>query len=654
MKIINNELLTGTIMLETMWRARKRDLIDLISPFILCEIPKYYSIGEKIDRHKVLDDVKNDFGFIDMPVSVVESVFKRNDALKKNYGNYYYTKPLDSVCEVFEKRRKDCDDIISDLGNKLSEYLSGRGVRNRKYTPEMAIEDLISFFSRFGMYFGIGRMEEHTKDISASQQDYYIAQYIYYVRDNKLPEYSRLIELVKGYYLKSAIYLQSSNSDLTKATYKNVSFYYDTPFILRLLGYKTEEDQRDACELHSALASQMGHFYFFPQTKNEINNILAAYKHHIGKVRGQTLEGLDSKRYVASDVDRLMNTWEVHLANDFSTTIREVPEFTRKKDGSIDERYVINEDELDEFLSSKIYWSSLESKEADLNSILAIHRLRERVKSSQIEHCRAVFVTTNKDLAREANRFYLESVDKDSFPLLITDSDLSALTWIKCGSARDDIPEAFLLRNAYVAMQPTPELIDKFGEVLDMMLAEGKITKELALVIRERKFVYHDLLFHSFDNEDVNEDFIECTERKLREDFSKEAREDERKKLIEKNNRNQHVIYENANNKARKKADTAYCLCQKILVGGVAFIGIVLLIIVLVSMVNDGGVDFSLRGVAKIVVLIITLFSSYDTLKARKGFVIILINRICDKVFRHVYDNKLDEYTEIFNNETEM
>jgi hypothetical protein len=38
--LYDNSILTGAVMLETMWRTRKQDLLDLISPFISYSVAK--------------------------------------------------------------------------------------------------------------------------------------------------------------------------------------------------------------------------------------------------------------------------------------------------------------------------------------------------------------------------------------------------------------------------------------------------------------------------------------------------------------------------------------------------------------------------------------------------------------------------------------
>ena len=145
-------------------------------------------------------------------------------------------------------------------------------------------------------------------------------------------------------------------------------------------------------------------------------------------------------------------------------------------------------------------------------------------------------------------------ISDKAFQPLITDSDLAALTWIKTG-ATDDIPESQLLRNAYIACQPTPEMLDKFGQILDRMQGEGKVTQEMAIAIRTSKYTKKEILFSTFSTgEGINENVVIKIEELLREEYSKDAREDERIKADQRIKREHNEQLKRADRKARKVA----------------------------------------------------------------------------------------------------
>ena len=79
----NHYLLTGSVMLETVWKTRHQDLIDLISPFVFCSVASVCAPRQIIDKRRVLETIRTEYGFSDISLSVIEKVFKRNPKLVK-------------------------------------------------------------------------------------------------------------------------------------------------------------------------------------------------------------------------------------------------------------------------------------------------------------------------------------------------------------------------------------------------------------------------------------------------------------------------------------------------------------------------------------------------------------------------------------------
>ena len=647
----NQNLLTGAVMLETMWKTRHQDLLDLISPFVFYAVAKVCSPKNKIDQTRALEIVRKEFGYTDMPPTVIGRILIRNPELfRKKDGQFWLNRSLDSWVAEIEKRRNDCEEKIRAIGEQLASYLELHSKSHRKFTTEQAIEDLQGFFSRQGIFFGTNQLEEHATELRGRETDYYIAQYLYEKRDAHAIEFEYAIDLVKGYFLQSAIYLQAGNGNLVTSTYKNVSFYYDTPFVLRLLGYKTQEDEKSATELHKALEAQKGKFYYFPQTQHEVERILNAYQRDIGHSSYVTLEGLDERKYSPSDVQRLKQTWEGKLNSVFNTHITVRPEYPKDPNGNNDVKFVINEAELGARLKQKINWHVQESMDADMESVIGIHKLRGSVQSEEIEHCKAIFVTTNTTLAKEVNKYYQKHINANTFPLLITDSDLAALTWIKCGSI-GNLPERQLLRNAYMATQPAPEILEKFGQVLDQMQLEGKITPEVAVAIRSSRYTKKDVLFASFEGESgIDENLVIKIEEKLREDFSNDARDDERQKAEQQRKKERHERLENADRQARLIATEAMkkqLLKERKFASGVGkFCACLAIIGLIYSLVGLHSNNIFLI-LSLLVFFCFSVISIIDTSKGKEKIVDLWLLRRANAKYDKVFQEKQAEYRKI-------
>ncbi len=638
----NKNALTGIVMLETMWVTRKKDLIDLISPFVHYTVAKQTTPGDTIDINRVHKSVVEDFGYSDMPKSIITKVLNRTPALfSRHDGKYTFLRSIDLEVQQFEKRREECEQKISHVGSDLATYYGMHVRRKRKISSDEAIHILQSFFSRHGIYVGTDRLEEQELSPQEQELDYYTAQYIFEKRSQNANEFGYIIDLVKGYYLQSAIYLQAENGNLTTANYSNVTFYYDTPLLLRLLGWRTDEDQEAASELHELLKKRKGRFAYFPQTQREIGNVLYAYQNSMGRPSNITLEKLDEQGYTSSDVDRLRGTWETILSSRYSIELVNLPQYKQQSNGAVDKQPIIDESDLRKYLQNNMRWHRQEGLEADISSALAIHRLRDGLVSLELEKCGSVFVTTNNALAKNFNRYYQDKVEHNTFPLLISDVDLSAITWIKAGG-KSNLPEKQLLRNAYMAMQPTSEMLEKFGQVLSRMEGEGKVTPEMIAVLKTNRFVKKEILFSTFDGgEGITENVISSAMRKITDDLTEEMQQETKKQAEDE--KHKRLAY--ADEKARSESIQVRDKFIRILRGIALVIGLIVLTAAIWGTIKSWGtialtVPFACFA-------LFSVFSMIDTGRGREKIIDKLIVRSANRLQTRIYEKRKVKYREI-------
>ena len=510
----NAKTLTSVAMLETLWETRRSDMLDLITPFVKFAIAHTFSLNEIINITDVASFVKKEFGYNEFPESIVSKILKRLSPtyFKRENGEYILITSLDEEVEKLARRRTECESHIDAISIALAQYLGAHCKRKHSFTSQEAAQCLQSFFAHYGLYMGANPHALESISPEKYETDYYIAQFIFENERVSSKEYFYIIDLVTGYFLSTIIYLQPEHGNILTANYKNVSFYYDTPFLIRLLGYQSKREQDSALELHNLLKRQAGSFYFFPQTEEEILSILTAYQHSIpNKNSAQTLEGLDLLEYSVSGVERLKQTFSIRLAApDYGITRAPLPSYPQNPDGTVRiDANLIPEQDVQDYIRSAVGHYKTDSLIADVTSAIAIDRLRPRVPVQNVESCRAVFVTTNTDFADAFNSYYSKNVLADTFPLVISDADLAAIAWVKSNSFDDTIPSRQLLSNAYMAMQPLPQLMEKFKTVVNQLCSEGEITEEEAFVLRSNQYIAKELNLSTMgDLDSVNEHLV--------------------------------------------------------------------------------------------------------------------------------------------------
>ena len=399
-------------------------------------------------------------------------------------------------------------------------------------------------------------------------------------------------------------------------------------------------------ELHQLLKRQSGSFFYFPQTESEILSILTAYQYSLsGRNSSKTLEGLDQLEYGTEAVERLKSTFPERLASPQYEVFRApLPPLPHRRDGSIDvECGLISDEAVKDHILKSIGHYKPDSLDADVASATAIDRLRPRVAVQNIETCKAVFVTTNLDFANAFNTFYEENVLSNTFPLIITSADLAAIAWVKCATFDDTIPAQQLLSNAYMAMQPLPQLMEKFRTVVSQLQHEGQITSDEAFILRTNKYIIKELNLNTLGNtERVTDGLVSSLHKRYKEslvsDATKSYEEQKRRERIEK--------IRGACEKARGEAYAAkeqyykrrcsICHIVSWIIFGIASIGTVY------NVPNDG--NLTSNCVLSGILLLFSIISTYDTVFSRKSKVDFWIRKRAIQVETKVYEQKKAEY----------
>ena len=649
---MNNIILTtSAVMMETMWEEKRKDLLDLITPFVLYSIAQKTSIGEEIKIDYIVQSMGNFYGYKDIPESVIKKILNRNPkkCIKRERNKYFLIKDLGEFADNFDKRRKECDDKVNKIGDKLAFYLRNHCTRwKQNYTSEESILRLQDFFSRYGLFVGIDRLEQQI-ELSPKEHeiDYYIGRYIFDNKKDNTIEYRDILDLVKGYFLKTVVYLQPENGNLLSVNYRNVDFYYDTPILLNILGYQSEEEKKAANLLHEQLKKQKANFCFFYHAETEMKNILSAYQHSLrsGEYTGRTLEGLDRKKYTVSGVERLKDNWKSQLKNTFQIIEKNIPAYTVKENGTVDESEVLDEKELIASIRKRAKSYKQENIERDVDSILAIHRLRNNYVCENIENARAIFVTNNFDLANSVNYYYKRNVNKKAFPLVLTSAELSAMLWVKNGTSTD-LPEKQLLNNAYAALQPMPELLNKLSEVLEQMKLEGKVTSEEVTALRTSHYVHRELWKETFGDENLtNENTIMEIKQKYDDSIIANYKQE---KELEKAEEKQK-LYEIAQLSALKAGKNAKQKWLRRLRNGCKIIATLIFVGCLCATIKTWG-DFK-WNVFFVMVIGIAALSLYDICKAREQFIDRVLVKIANHQETRVIEKKKSEYLKLFEEE---
>ena len=120
----NKQALISAALLEAIWSSRKKDMIDLITPFILYAVAKETAPSGAINTKTVQKYVQEHYAYPDLPESIIKSALARNplSAFERKDKVFYLQKPIDDEISRMNQRERDCNESIDSIGRKLSEY----------------------------------------------------------------------------------------------------------------------------------------------------------------------------------------------------------------------------------------------------------------------------------------------------------------------------------------------------------------------------------------------------------------------------------------------------------------------------------------------------------------------------------------------------
>lgn len=644
-----NSTITGIALLEAVWTEKHMDLLDLISPFVVFSVAKTTKIDRIINIDHVVEYVQKEFGFTDIPNSVIEKIIRReNKRFQKIDKQYYLKSDLSEHVEHFEQRRTDCLSKIDSVKGPLFSFLESHCRRSKIKNEEHAIELLQRFFSKFCIQTGLHSLEEEVFSSKEDEVNYYIAQFIYEEKKKKSKVYRSIIDLTKGYLLQSAVYMQNDNFDINSARYKDIKIVCDTMFLINLLGYKGDVLRKSALYLCTMLQKQGARLYYFKTAEEEILSILTAYQYSFSanKKISRTLEGLDEKGYQPESVIRLKNSFVDTLSKKYNIELLEIPPYKTKADGSINiDALDLSEMEAKEFVSAKTLHYSEENLNADISSASAIHRIRDGYVSNRIEKCKAIFLTTNPIFTKVFNEFYKKRI-KDGIPPVITDFDLSAITWVKSGTYDSDIPETQLLSNAYSASQPNPLIFEQCERVLKQLEFENRLSDEEALLLRSDRVTQRELWIERFPSADeIDEDYILSLKKKQQDKIRKDALSEEEKRNKEREHAHKVKKNELAREFAKKKKSEfekiAKDICHLVEIGLVA-----------VALIG-GWYSLSFDNVSWIISICVGAFcllgiiSAIDLIIGKRRIVNRIIEKCANQIETKKFEEKMKEYEQL-------
>ena len=256
------------------------DYLEYLRPFILQVLVEHNSdpiTGGVVSRY-----IREQFG-LEIPDRTVEIVLKRisrRHSIKKNSGVYRKTGDLPDP-QIASKQ--------ADAARHIGAVLHGlQQFSQETIKPIANDEKAIIAICTFLAEFDITCLRAYLRGTAipdlerAHQTDIVlVSHYIQHIRKTDPERFESFLILVQGHMLANA--LMCPNLHNAPATYRKVTFYLDTPLLVRGLGSEGEAELAAARDLIALLSKLGGKVATFSHSRDELQNVLKGAAFHLEK-----------------------------------------------------------------------------------------------------------------------------------------------------------------------------------------------------------------------------------------------------------------------------------------------------------------------------------------------------------------------------------
>ena len=485
----NQNALTSTAMLTAIYKAEQKDTIALLLPFVKCAIGKTTSVNGRIEISGVSKCLSEQFGFGNIPNSVIQKTFDRltqSKEIERTLRKYVLKVDISEFCRssdmLLSRAKNDTNNVITSLMTYLNQK------KEHLLKKDLSFDEVKKVFEEFLEKSGYYVFSEIDKlrviSISERAIHYHIAQFILNEYEKRTDVFYNIDNIVKGLLLSRVIYGYSNFE--CEEEFEDIVIFLDTTLLLQAFGFKTREEKETALQLMEILKSSSVPVKCFEHNYEEVKNIINVYANNLrnsARSNGHTLEHFDEYRYTYTDVVAVSGSLGEYFKK-HNIDIVKIPSLSGDESGIIshdDYESAIGEAGLKDYLEKNMNYKSESALRNDVTSISSIFIIRRGQSFDRIEDCKAIFVTTNGNLARLSTS-YVKSTGGIS--LLISDLEFTTLLWLKNQKRYSDLPTLKLIEIARISTEPTDQMRTEFNRKIEMLEKNHEITEGKASYYR--------------------------------------------------------------------------------------------------------------------------------------------------------------------------
>ena len=548
---MSTETLTSLAMLKA-HVDQGQDYLDYLRPFILQSLIVHEP--DPITSVAVRDFINRDFG-LEIPERAIQIVLKRLSRrypLRAEHGVYRIDGELPNP--QIESRKAAAIRHIRAVLYRLKEF--------SKTTSKPIVDDdeAVTAICAFLLQFNIPCIRAYLRgtaipDLTDSHdaEIVLVGKYVIDLQDKNPEDFDSFLVIVKGHMLANALLCP----DLTNApqSYKGVTFYLDTPLLIRQLGLEGKFKKEAVENLIDILYRLGATVATFTHLRGELESVITGAAQHVEYRSGHGAIVAEARRSGTTRSDLVILIGQIDdKLKDARIKVISTPRYI--------ERFQIDEMKFEHVLDDEISYFNPRARENDINSVRSIYVLRGNTSAKTVERTKAVLVTNNSRFARAAFQYGQRHEASRDISSVITDFSLANMAWLKAPFGAPAVPATELLALSYAALEPSKELFEKYLYEIDKLEDQGKITARDHQLLRSSHLASAEVMDLTLGEEDaLTEQTVTETLRRVTEEIQKEENDKYRRERDAHQKTQEELARERANRERAQKR--IYWRCER-------------------------------------------------------------------------------------------
>ncbi|MYC37035.1 MAG: hypothetical protein F4X66_09005 [Chloroflexi bacterium] len=460
------------------------DYLTYLEPFVLQILSDCDTNVVTIDF--ITESLVQRFGLA-IPERTVEIVLRRitrRKALTRGNGQFKITGRVPDPQLV--SKQAEAERHIQSVINGVRRF--SQGTPNPMENEEQVVEALCAFLADFDVsclraYLRGSAIPEAEEASTADRA--LISNYVQFINDNEPERFRSFLILVQGHMLANALVCPDLHN--APQSFSGVTFYLDTPFLIRKIGLEGAARRNAADELLLLLRNLGGKIAVFSHTREELYYSIqgAASNLESPDGRGSIIQEARRAGTSRSDLVLIAETLDEDLSSN-GIEVETTPVYT--------EKIQIDEAAFEEVLSDEVFYLNPRTREFDVNSVRSIYVKRNKKNILSLEKSHAVFVTSNSSFAKAAWQYGQKYDPSQAVSTVITDFTLANTAWLKAPMGAPAVPRTQLMAFSYAALQPSRELLGKYLNEIERLESRGIISERDHQLLRSSPMVTNELM----------------------------------------------------------------------------------------------------------------------------------------------------------------